>query len=70
MQKGYMTSIKANITLSTLLGFNLLVAIRATCKQTMQFSHILIFKHRVIYRVYQKKVYSWKILAELASAQN
>ena len=31
MQNGY-DSYPANITLSTLLGFNLLVAIKATCK--------------------------------------
>ena len=41
MQK-VMTFIQANISLSTLLGFNLLVAIRANCKQTTQFSHLLL----------------------------
>ena len=47
-----MTRIQANITLTTLLGFNLLVeqiAIKANCKQTM---HAVLtfcdFKHRVI----------------------
>ena len=37
-----MTFIRANITLSTLLGFNLLVAFRANPKQTTQFSHFVI----------------------------
>ena len=43
-----MTFIQANITLSTLPGFNLLVAIRANRKQTTQFLHFCDFKHRVI----------------------
>ena len=43
MQKGYdLHPIRANITLSTLLGFNLLVAIRANCKETTQFSYFVI----------------------------
>ena len=37
-----MTFIQANITLSTLLSFDLLVAIKANCKQTMQFSCFVI----------------------------
>ena len=41
MQEGYDLSPR-NITLSTLLGFNLLVAIKANCKQTTQFSHFVI----------------------------
>ena len=46
MQKGY-TFVQANITLSTLLGFDLLVAIKANGEQTTQFSHFD-SKHRVI----------------------
>ena len=38
-----MTFIQANITLSTLLGFNLLVAVRANCKYDQLFSHNLRF---------------------------
>ena len=38
-----MTFVPVNISISTLLGFNLLVAIRANCKQTTQiFSHFVI----------------------------
>ena len=37
-----MTFIQANITLSTLPGFNLLVAITENCKQATQFSHFVI----------------------------
>ena len=36
------TFIQANITLSTLAGFNLLVAIKANCKQTTQVSYFVI----------------------------
>ena len=43
-----MTRIQVNITLSTLLVFNLLVAIRENCKQTTQFPHFaILIMHRV-----------------------
>ena len=41
-----MARIQANINLSTLLGFNLPLAIRANCKQTMQ-ATFYDFEHRV-----------------------
>ena len=62
-----MTFVRANVTLSTLLGFNLLVAIRANCKQTTQFSHFVIL-NRVIYRVYKKKLNKPEIALRLCKA--
>ena len=41
MQIGY-DIYPSEIPLSTLLGFNLLVAMKANCKQTTQFSHFAI----------------------------